>query len=133
MINNIDDFISAYPKAAIVNYDIARVHGYGLTFRTTYTNKEKVEKFRVDNGKYLEYPYIQPYSTLDGDNYNIFFIRNNQMFELEKGKENNTFTIKRIMNDIDINMFDSIFYMSKNKHKKSANRPNEPIYRIVEK
>ena len=32
-----------------------------------------------------------------------------------------------------INMFDSIFYMSKNKHKKSANRPNEPIYRIVEK
>ena len=52
MINNIDDFISAYPKAAIANYDIARVHGYGLTFRTTYTNKDKVEKFRVDNGKY---------------------------------------------------------------------------------
>ena len=132
MINNLDEFIKSYPKAAIVNYDIADVHGYGLTFRTIYKNKDKVEKFRTYNGKYIEYPNIQPYANLDSDNYNIFIIKNNKMYELDKGIENNTYIIKRELNDIDLNIFDSIFYMSKNKHKPSSNRNDEPIYTIVE-
>ena len=54
------------------------------------------------------------------------------MYELEKGKEKETFVIKREVDDVNLNIFDNIFYISKNKHEKSANRREEPIYTIVE-
>ena len=129
MINSIDQFNNKYKPSAVVNYDIANVHGYGLTYKTA---PGTVEIFRKDNGKYLEYPNIQPYSRLDDTDYKIFIIKDNKMFELCNSEKDGVFKIKSEVTDIDINIFDDIFYISKLKHKKSANRKDEPIY-IIEK
>ena len=73
MINNMNEFIKEHPHAVIVNYDIADKFECGKTYRTS-TNK--TEEFRKDKkGKYLEYPYIQPYLSLsDLSSYELFII-----------------------------------------------------------
>ena len=129
MIDNIEQFNNKFPNSVVVNYDIANVHGYGLAYRTATGT---VEIFRKDNGKYLEYPNIQPYSYLNNTNYKIFIIKNNKMFELCKTEKNERFKIKSEVTDININVFDDIFYSSKKTHKKAANRKDEPIYIIEE-
>ena len=115
MINSLEEFKTKYPKAAVVNYDIEDVHGYGLCYRT---NGRVVERLRKDRGKY-------------NTDYKIFIIRNNKLFELEKGNEENTFHIKEEVTNVDINLFDDIFYISKMKHK-DPTIINENIYRIYE-
>ena len=127
MINSVEEFKAKYPKAAVVNYDIEDVHGYGLCYRT---NGRAIERLRKDRGKYITYPQIQPYSELNTD-YKIFIIRNNKMYELEKGNKEKTFHIKEEVTDVDINMFDDIFYISKMKHK-DPTIVNEDIYTIYE-
>jgi len=127
MLNTLEQFRAAFPEAVIVNYDIANVHGYGLSYRTS---SERVEIFRKDNGKYLEYPNIQLYSNLKSDNYKIFIIKNNKIFELGVGDKPNCFKIEKELKNVDINIFDRIFYVSKKYHKKSANRKDEPIFTI---
>ena len=127
MINSVEEFKAKYPKAAVVNYDIEDVHGYGLCYRT---NGKAIERLRKDRGKYITYPKIQPYSELNTD-YKIFIIRNNKMYELEQGKEKKTFHIKEEVTDVDLNMFDDIFYISKMKHK-DPTIVNEDIYTIYE-
>ncbi len=129
MINSIEQFNDKYKKSAVVNYDIADVHGYGLTYKTA---PGTVEIFRKDNGKYLEYPNIQPYSRLENTDYKLFIIKDNKIFELCKGEKDGVFKIKSEATDIDINIFRDIFYLSKTKHKQSANRKDEPIYIIEE-
>lgn len=84
MINTIKDFIVKYPKAVIVNYDIAGKFDddSGRTYRTS-TNH--LEYFRKENGKYLKYPQIQPYLKLsENADYKLFILYNHKMFELEK-------------------------------------------------
>ena len=130
MINSLEEFKKIYPKAAVVNYDIADLHGYGLTYRTNDV-KRPIEKFRTYLGRYITYPQIQPYSKLNTD-YKIFIIRNNKMYELEKGSKELTFHIKEEVTNVDLNIFTDKFYISKNKHEKSRNNEDEPIYRIEE-
>ena len=128
MINSIEEFKNKYPKAAVVNYDIASLYGYGLTYRTS---TDSVEMFRrIDSKKYITYPNIQPYSKLDGTNYEIFIIRNNKMYKLEKGKAN-TFKIKKEILDVDTNIFDK-FYYNRKSHIKPRNSEDETIYIIEE-
>lgn len=127
MFNNIDDFKKRYPNSIIVNYDIENVHGYGLSYRMS---SKRIEMFRKDNGKYLEYPNIQLYSTLESTDYKIFIIKDNRIYELGKSDKPNHFKKIRELEDVDVNIFDIIFYSSKKTHKKSANRKDEPIYVI---
>ena len=113
MINTIKDFIVKYPKAVIVNYDIAGKFDddSGRTYRTS-TNH--LEYFRKENGKYLKYPQIQPYLKLsENSGYNLFILYNHKMFELEKIDEN--YHIKQEIVDINPELYmDDVFYDKKN-------------------
>ncbi len=104
--------------AAVVNYDIAALHRYGLTYRTNDV-KRPIEKFRTYLGRYITYPQIQPYSKLNTD-YKIFIIRNNKMYELEKGSKELTFQIKEEVTNVDLNIFTDKFYISKSNMKNLA-------------
>lgn len=127
MINSLEDFKDKYKPACIVNYDIEDVHGYGLCYRT---NSTRIERVRKDRGRYITYPYIQPYSELNSD-YHMFIIRNNKMYELENGKEKNTYHIKEEITNINLDIFNDIFYISKQKHKDPV-IINEDLYKIYE-
>ena len=113
MINTIKDFIVKYPKAVIVNYDIAGKFDddSGRTYRTS-TNH--LEYFRKENGKYLKYPQIQPYLKLNENaDYKLFILYNHKMFELEKIDEN--YHIKQEIVDINPELYmDDVFYDKKN-------------------
>ena len=113
MINTIKDFIVKYPKAVIVNYDIAGKFDddSGRTYRTS-TNH--LEYFRKENGKYLKYTQIQPYLKLsENSGYNLFILYNHKMFELEKIDGN--YHIKREIEDINPSLYmDDVFYDKKN-------------------
>ena len=113
MINTIKDFIVKYPKAVIVNYDIAGKFDddSGRTYRTS-TNH--LEYFRKENGKYLKYPQIQPYLKLsENADYKLFILYNHKMFELEKIDEN--YHIKQEIVDINPQLYmDDVFYDKKN-------------------
>lgn len=113
MINTIKDFIVKYPKAVIVNYDIAGKFDddSGRTYRTS-TNH--LEYFRKENGKYLKYPQIQPYLKLSKNaDYKLFILYNHKMFELEKIDEN--YHIKQEIVDINPELYmDDVFYDKKN-------------------
>ena len=113
MINTIKEFAVKYPKAVIVNYDIAGTFDdeSGRTYRTT---TENLESFRKENGKYLKYPQIQPYLKLsENSGYNLFILYNHKMFELEKIDEN--YHIKQEIVDINPELYmDDVFYDKKN-------------------
>lgn len=113
MINTIKEFAVKYPKAVIVNYDIAGTFDdeSGRTYRTT---TENLEFFRKENGKYLKYPQIQPYLKLsENSGYNLFILYNHKMFELEKIDEN--YHIKQEIVDINPELYmDDVFYDKKN-------------------
>ena len=113
MINTIKDFIVKYPKAVIVNYDIAGKFDddSGRTYRTS-TNH--LEYFRKENGKYLKYPQIQRYLKLsENADYKLFILYNHKMFELEKIDEN--YHIKQEIVDINPELYmDDVFYDKKN-------------------
>ena len=113
MINTIKEFAVKYPKAVIVNYDIAGTFDdeSGRTYRTT---TENLEYFRKENGKYLKYPQIQPYLKLSEDvDYKLFILYNHKMFELEKIDEN--YHIKQEIVDINPELYmDDVFYDKKN-------------------
>ena len=113
MINTIKEFAVIYPKAVIVNYDIAGTFDdeSGRTYRTT---TENLEYFRKEKGKYLKYPQIQPYLELsENSDYNLFILYNHKMFELEKIDGN--YHIKRKIEDINPSLYmDDVFYDKKN-------------------
>lgn len=113
MINTIKEFAVKYPKAVIVNYDIAGTFDdeSGRTYRTSADN---LEYFRKENGKYLKYPQIQPYLKLsENADYNLFILYNHKMFELEKIDGN--YHIKREIEDINPSLYmDDVFYDKKN-------------------
>ena len=113
MINTIKEFAVKYPKAVIVNYDIAGTFDdeSGRTYRTT---TENLEYFRKENGKYLKYPQIQPYLKLsENSGYNLFILYKHKMFELEKIDGN--YHIKREIEDINPSLYmDDVFYDKKN-------------------
>lgn len=127
MINSLDEFKKKYGVSCVVNYDISDVHGYGLCYRS---NSSRVERVRKERGRYITYPYIQPYSKLNTD-YKMFIINNNKMYELECGNKKNSYHIKNEVNDINLNIFDEIFYISRNKHKDPV-IINEDLYEIYE-
>lgn len=113
MINTIKEFAVKYPKAVIVNYDIAGTFDdeSGRTYRTT---TENLEYFRKEKGKYLKYPQIQPYLELsENSDYILFILYNHKMFELEKIDGN--YHIKRKIEDINPSLYmDDVFYDKKN-------------------
>ena len=113
MINTIKDFIVKYPKAVIVNYDIAGKFDddSGRTYRTS-TNH--LEYFRKENGKYLKYPQIQPSSKLsENAEYKLFILYNHKMLKVEKIDEN--YHIKQEIVDINPELYmDDVFYDKKN-------------------
>lgn len=115
MINSMNDFINKHPNAVIVNYDIADKFDCGKTFRTS---TKKVEDFRKYRGKYIKYPYIQPYLTLsDSSSYELFIIRNKKVFQLELGS-NNSYKISRELNNINFDIWDDdVFYKKGNTPK----------------
>ena len=61
----------------------------------------------------------------------MFIIHNNKMYELECGNKKNSYHIKNEVNDINLNIFDEIFYISRNKHKDPV-IINEDLYVIYE-
>ncbi len=125
MISSIEEFDSIYGKYDIVNYDMEKVYGYGVTYKSS---KNVFEEFRKENGEYITFPKIQPYLTLTNSNYSMFIIKNNKMFKLRRGDENHPYVIDREIN-VDLRIFDNIF-KNEDKIKKSAARTNEPIYTI---
>ncbi len=127
MINSLEEFKKEYKVAAVVNYDIEDVHGYALCYRTSSPRMERVRK---DRGRYITYPQIQRYSELD-TNYKLFIIRNNKMYELEKGNKENTYHIKEEVTNVNLKIFDDKFYISRNQHK-DPKIIDEPIYTIYE-
>ncbi len=130
MINTIEEFKAKYPKAAVVNYDVEKKYGYGLTYRTGDV-KHVIEKFRKFKNEYITYPQIQPYSKLT-KNYKMFIIRNNKIYELEQGNRENAFHIRGEARNINIDIFEKVFNIPKEKHDKPSNRETEPIYTIYE-
>ena len=129
MINTIEEFKNIHQKADIVNYDIEKIFGFGMTYRTTTGS---VEIFRKVNGKYIKYPYIQPYLKLDDDSsYELFIIYNSKMYQLEKGINNNTYKIKKEITDINSNINkDDVFYDVKKRIEPKI--INEELYVIEE-
>ena len=127
MINSIEEFSKKFNNSVIVNYDIADVFDYGLAYRM---KTKRLERFRKDKGKYIVYPYIQPYLYLNDDNYSLFIILNNKMFKLKKGSREKTYNIENEV-PVNLNIFNDIFY-NKSKIKDPANRNDEPIYMIEE-
>ena len=132
MINTIKEFSEKHPYADIVNYDAAELFDdYGLTYRT---DVKSLEKFRMVRGKYIEYPYIQPYLTLsDKSNYELFIIHNHKMYQLEKGTKENTYKIKKEIEDINPNIYkDDVFYGEGCNKKIEPRIINEELYIIEE-
>ena len=127
MIESLEEFNNKYNKAVIVNYDMESVFDYGVTYRN---KANSLERFRKDKGKYITYPYIQPYLKLEDNDYSLFIIKNNEMFKLKKGVQENTYIIDSKI-DVDINIFNDKFF-DKKKIKDPANRSEEPIYIIEE-
>ena len=125
MIESLEEFNNKYNKAVIVNYDMENVFDYGVTYRNTVNS---LERFRKYKGKYITYPYIQPYLKLENNDYSLFIIRNNKMYKLKKGNKESTYKIDTEIN-IDTNIFDDIFYR-KQLHKDPVNMNDEPIYTI---
>ena len=104
MINTIKEFAVKYPKAVIVNYDIAGTFDdeSGRTYRTT---TENLEYFRKENGKYLKLS--------ENADHKLFILYNHKMFELEKIDVN--YHIKREIEDINPSLYmDDVFYDKKN-------------------
>ncbi len=131
MINTIEEFKERYKKAAVVNYDVAKKYGYGLTYRTGKV-KHVIEKFRKYKNEYITYPQIQPYSKLT-TNYKMFIIKNNKIYELEKSNiDGNYFHIKGEAININIDIFKKVFDVDESKHDKPSNRETEPIYKVYE-
>ena len=114
MINNMNEFIKEHPHAVIVNYDIADKFECGKTYRTS-TNK--TEEFRKDKkGKYLEYPYIQPYLSLK------------KIYQLEWWNSN-SYKIKKEITNINFDIwYDDVFYAK----GKNPTIVNEDIWIIEE-
>lgn len=131
MINTIEEFVKEHPNADIVNYDIAEIikEECGMVYRTS---TEETELFRKDKGKYIKYPYIQPYTEL-GDNSRIelFIIKNHKMYELERG-EGKTFKIKREVENINPDIYKDFVFINRqrNQRRTSSNRASEDIWRI---
>ena len=118
MINNMDEFIKEHNKAVIVNYDIVDKFDCGKIFRTS---NGTVEDFRKYRGKYIKYPYIQPYLTLiDSSSYELFIIRNKKVFQLELGS-NNSYKISRELNNINFKIWDDDVFYKKGKIPKIVN------------
>lgn len=127
MINNMNEFIKEHPHAVIVNYDIDDKFECGKTYRTS-TNK--TEEFRKDKkGKYLEYPYIQPYLSLsDLSSYELFIIRNKKIYQLELWNSN-SYKIKKEITNINFDIwYDDVFYAK----GKNPTIVNEDIWIIEE-
>ena len=122
MINNMEEFIEAHPKAVLVNYDIAKKFDYGEAFRTT---RRTIEQFRKDNHrKYIEYPYIQPYLKLNElSEYELFIIHDNKVYELAKGSEENSFKITREVDNINFNIGDDDVFYCKPRPPRIINEP----------
>ncbi len=125
MIESLEEFNNKYNQAVIVNYDMEKVFDYGVTYRNTVNSLERLRKYK---GKYITYPYIQPYLKLNNSDYSLFIIRNNKMYKLKKGIKENTYEIDSEIN-IDTNIFNDIFYR-KQLFKNPANLYDEPIYTI---
>lgn len=118
MINNMDEFIKEHNKAVIVNYDIVDKFDCGKTFRTS---TKTTEEFRKHKGKYIDYPYIQPYLTLsDSSLYELFIIKNKKVFQLELGS-NNSYKISRELNNINFDIWDDDVFYKKGKIPKIVN------------
>ena len=115
MINTIKEFSDKYPKAVIVNYDIAGT--FDDSGRTYRTSTNHLEYFRKENGKYLKYPKIQPYLKLnENDDYKLFILYNHKMFELEKIDD--YYHIKQEIVDINPKLYmDDVFYDKKNLYQ----------------
>lgn len=130
MINTLEEFKKEHPKAVVVNYDIADIFDCGMTYRASTGN---VEYFRKDySGKYLVYPYIQPYLTLsDSSSFELFMIHNSKMYELELGSKPNTYRIKRELENVSSGInTDDVFYATKLRKKPTI--ISEDIYMIEE-
>ena len=128
MIETIKEFSLKHPHADIVNYDAKELFDYGLTYRT---NKNSLEKFRKCNGKYIDYPNIQPYLEANSkSDYELFIIYNRKMYQLIKSGDL-SYKIVREVEDINPKIYmDDVFFDKKNL-KESSNRSNEPIYKII--
>lgn len=109
MIKSMDEFIKEYSPAVIVNYDMAKVFDGGRTYRTS-TNS--IENFKKDRrGKYIEYPSIQPYLSLENSSYRLFIIHDAKVYELGKGSKDNTYNIVKEVTNIDFDISnDDVFY-----------------------
>lgn len=126
MINNMNEFINEHNNSVIVNYDIADKFDCGKIFRTS---NGTVEDFRKYRGKYIEYPYIQPYLTLnESSSYELFIIKNKKVFQLELGG-NNGYKISRELNNINFDIWDDDVFYKKGKTPKIV---NEDLW-IIEK
>ncbi len=66
MIKSLEEFNNKYNQAVIVNYDMEVVFDYGVTYRN---KTDSLERFRKCKGKYITYPYIQPYLKLEDNDY----------------------------------------------------------------
>ena len=119
-INNMDEFIEEHPYSVIVNYDIANKLDCGKTFRTA---TKTLEEFKKDKkGKYIKYPNIQPYLTLnDESSYELFIIHNQKIYKLELGNQENTYKIKCEISNINFNIGDDDVFYSKAKTPKIIN------------
>ena len=124
MIDSYETFYKLYNPASIVNYDMEKYYGFGLTYKT---GPNTLEKFRKYDGNYISFPSIQPYSKLTG-NYNMFIIKDNKMYKLKIGSKDNTYSIDREI-DIDLSIFDK-FFNNENRIVNPANRADESICEI---
>lgn len=107
MIETIKEFETLHPKAVIVNYDIADKFGYGITYRTS---KNTIERFAKNKGKYIEYPFIQQYLTLENSDYELFIIYRQEMFKLKKAADGINYSIEEKISNVSQSIYmDHVF------------------------
>ena len=129
MINTIEEFAKLHPYADIVNYDAKYLFDYGLTYRT---KTKTLERFRKINGKYIEYPNIQPYLDAEDKNgYELFIIHNRKMYQLLKN-DDETYKIAKELENINPDIYkDDVFY-DQRKLKNPVIHSKELVLTVIE-
>lgn len=130
MVTNIEEFFKQYPKCNIVNYDMANKFDCGLLYRHSTEHFEKLRKDK--SGKYIIYPQIQPYLNLETSAIDLFIIKDNKMYKLRKGNTPQTYKYDYLLDNVDVSIFEDLFFGGWFKAEDPYIIGDQPIYEIEE-
>ncbi len=132
MIKSINEFSKEHKLAVIVNYDFSKIFDYGLVYRTS---TDHVEKIRKNNGKYIQYPYIQQFKKGRDSKVEVFILYDGKMYLVDRinDDDNSNYKIVKEITNISPDLYkDGIFYENYFKATDAVIVNNEPLLKIIE-